>query len=249
MKKKLILGVLAVSVVLSGVLFGTQAMRNVFAAEEAVAISSDSMVNGMYKSMNQKILNVYKTEVFQEEGCTVVLPAGYLRSTEVEGLYLSERNPLDSSNIYYSVSGGIDSGELKKTLSDGSYKQQMQKKYEETYGNTFQLTEFSFKETKVSGAPAFELSVQGKFEEMTLEQLILIVTADQTYTVTYSQSADDERMSEFHDSVKSAGLILTGDAADKAEQASETEEEQVSAASEEEQEQSGEASEEESKEK
>lgn len=212
MKKKILLSVLAVTIVLSGVLFSTQAMRNVFAAEETLAISSDSTVNGMYKSINQQILKSYKINTFGEEGCSVVLPAGYLLSTEVEGLYLSERNPIDSSNIYYTVSDGTDSAELKKSLSDESYKEQMRKKYEATYGSAIQLTKFSYKETKVSGAPAFELSVQAKLEDMTLEQLILIVAADRTYTITYSQSADDERMAEFQDSVKTASLIITKEA-------------------------------------
>ena len=36
-------------------------------------------------------------------------------------MYLSERNPLDSSNIYYAVSENVDAEEIKCLLDSGDY--------------------------------------------------------------------------------------------------------------------------------
>ncbi len=41
-----------------------------------------------------------------------------------------------------------------------------------------------------------------------MEQLIYIIVADKTYTITYSQSIDDERMEEFQKSGKTIELVF-----------------------------------------
>ena len=41
-----------------------------------------------------------------------------------------------------------------------------------------------------------------------MEQLIYIIIADKVYTITYSQSADDERMEEFRKSAETIRLVF-----------------------------------------
>ena len=44
--------------------------------------------------------------------CAVLIPTGYQESEEIPGMYVHERNPLDSSNVYYTVSEGAYKGQL-----------------------------------------------------------------------------------------------------------------------------------------
>lgn len=41
-----------------------------------------------------------------------------------------------------------------------------------------------------------------------MEQLVYIIVADKTYTITYSQSADDEKMDEFKESAETIHVVF-----------------------------------------
>lgn len=189
---------------------GTFAVKTVFAAEERVSISG-SEVSGqitLKDDTDAEALNVYKKEVYNEEGCTFLLPEGYIASDKIEGMYVSERRPVDSSNIYYSVSETADAEALGDALDSGSYKTEVEKRFKEAYGAEAVIGAYQMQKLTVDGCPAYKIELSCTLENMTMEQLIYIIPADRTYTITYSQSKDDERMEEFAQSAQTIRMVF-----------------------------------------
>ena len=139
---------------------------------------------------------------------TVVLPDGYVPSGDVKGMYLAERNPLDSSNIYYTALENVDGEALDQMLESEEYKKRMEEKLKETYGEQATVDRFQYTKTEVSNCPAYKVELSCKAGETEMEQLIYIIIADKVYTITYSQSADDERMEEFRKSAETIRLVF-----------------------------------------
>lgn len=128
--------------------------------------------------------------------CTVLIPAGYHQSDEIEGMYIHERSPLDSSNIYYSVSEGDGDGRISDKLTKKSYETLV----EETYQNEGIDLDFKvedFEEIDMEGVPGYKIKSSYELEDNRIEQLTYLIVAEDTYTITYSQLADDELMVDF----------------------------------------------------
>lgn len=128
--------------------------------------------------------------------CALLIPVGYQPSEEIEGMYVHERRPLDSSNIYYTVSPGNNDGKVSKKLT--------REVYEETIENTFSengweidLQIESFEEIDMEGVPGYKIRSTYDIEDGQIEQLTYLIMADDTYTITYSQMADDQLMADF----------------------------------------------------
>lgn len=62
-------------------------------------ISEEEPETATYIEMKEFELKEAKTESGREEVqcCAVLIPAGYVESEEIPGMYVHERNPLDSS--------------------------------------------------------------------------------------------------------------------------------------------------------
>lgn len=189
-----------------GALFagGIFTANTVFAAEDEISIGGETAGTRLNALADMEILKVYKNDRYGDVGCTVVLPEGYLPSGSVDGMYISQRAPLDSSNIYYTVSDNLDTAALDEMLDSEEYKRRMEEELKEEYGTEASVDSFSHTELEIDGCPAHKLEVSCRAGEARMEQLIYIIVADKTYTITYSQSADDEKMEEFK---KSAGTI------------------------------------------
>lgn len=189
-----------------GALFagGIFTANTVFAAEDKISIGGKTAGTQLNSLADMEILKVYKNDRYGDVGCTVVLPDGYLPSGSVDGMYVSQRSPLDSSNIYYTVSDNLDTAALDEMLDSEEYKRRMEEELKEEYGTEASVDNFSHTELEIDGCPAHKLEVSCQAGEARMEQLIYIIVADKTYTITYSQSADDEKMEEFK---KSAGTI------------------------------------------
>lgn len=128
--------------------------------------------------------------------CAVLIPAGYYESQEIPGMYLHERAPLDSSNVYYTVSEGSGDG----AVSDSLTKQQYIKAIEEAFdaaGQEVSLEVDSFEEIDMDGVPAYKIRSAYDTGDNKVEQLTYLILAQNTYTITYSQSEDDELMADF----------------------------------------------------
>lgn len=128
--------------------------------------------------------------------CAVMIPAGYYESEEIPGMYLHERTPLDSSNIYYSVSEGSSEGFLSSDLTEEEYRETIENALNEN-GQEGSLTIDSFEEIDMDGIPAYKIRTTYETDENSIQQLTYLVLAEDTYTITYSQSEDDELMADF----------------------------------------------------
>lgn len=128
--------------------------------------------------------------------CAVMIPAGYHESEEIPGMYLHERTPLDSSNIYYTVSEGSGNGLVSESLTKEAYSKIMEEAFRES-GQEVSLEIESFEEIDMEGIPAYKIRSTYEVSDHQIEQLAYLILAEDTYTITYSQAADDELMADF----------------------------------------------------
>lgn len=208
MKNKKIAAMAAVGTAVILTLCGTLAARTVFAAEERVSITSENSGTMLQALAGAEVMKVYKNSVYGDTGCTVVLPAGYVPSESVKGMYLSEHHPLDSSNIYYTVSETVDTESLEQMITSDAYKDRMEQKFQKTYGTGASISSFAYSRVTIDGCPGYRIRLSCTVDDMQMDQLTYIITADQTYTITYSQSADDERMEAFEKSAETIRLVF-----------------------------------------
>lgn len=140
-------------------------------------------------------------EVVEDDGkvqvkhCAVVIPSDYHPSEEVPGMYLNERAPMESSNIYFTVSEG-ESAQVLETLTGQQYKEEIETAYAEK-GQTVEVSLDAFEKTDLDGVPAYKIQSTYTVDGTMVKQLAYIVLADKTYTITYSQAHDDELMADF----------------------------------------------------
>lgn len=129
--------------------------------------------------------------------CAVMIPAGYHESEEIQGMYVHERNPIDASNIYYTVSEGNEEGMVSGMLTKEAYQETMEKAYQEA-GMEVALNIDSFEKIDMEGIPGYKIrSSYAVADGEEIEQLAYLILAEDTYTITYSQMWDDELMADF----------------------------------------------------
>lgn len=150
-----------------------------------------------YIEMQEFELKEIEEESGREEVkyCAVVIPEGYKASEEIPGMYLHEKAPLDSSNVYYSVAEG-NSGVVSEELTEQEYKESIEAAHKEN-GNDVTVEVESFEEVDMDGVPAYKIRSAYETGDNRIEQLTYMILAENTYTITYSQSADDELLADF----------------------------------------------------
>ena len=188
MKKKMIFTVFA-ALLLSG------------CGKEAVTVAdiyTEDGVQTQYIEMQEFELKEPTEEIDREEAsyCVVLIPASYQESEEIPGMYIHNRNPLDSSNIYYTVSEGGEDGIVSTALTEEIYEKTLEEAYEEA-GQAVDLVIESFEEIDMDGVPGYKIRSAYQMEEEKIEQLTYLILAQDTYTITYSQMSDDELMADF----------------------------------------------------
>lgn len=140
-------------------------------------------------------------EVKEDDGrievshCAVVIPADYHASEDIPGMYINERAPMESSNIYVTISEGAE-GAVTDTLTKEQYKEEIEKRYQEKE-QTVTVEVLSFEKTDMDGVPAYVIQSVHTVDNRKIEQLVYMILAKKTYTITYSQAADDELMADF----------------------------------------------------
>lgn len=188
MKRKLMLMVLA-AFLLTG------------CAREAVTVAGIQSEDG--ESMEYIEMQEFELKEQEESTgekvryCAVMIPAGYHESEEIQGMYVHERNPLDASNIYYTVSEGNEEGMVSGMLTKEAYQETMEKAYQEA-GMEVALNIDSFEKIDMEGIPGYKIrSSYAVADGEEIEQLAYLILAEDTYTITYSQMWDDELMADF----------------------------------------------------
>lgn len=128
--------------------------------------------------------------------CVVLIPSRYQESEEIPGMYIHEKSPLDSSNIYYSVSEGEGNGRVSESLTEKEYKSLVEEAFQEN-GQEVSLTIESFEQIDMDQVPGYKVRSTYEVDGEKVEQLTYLLLGDKTYTITYSQMADDELMADF----------------------------------------------------
>ncbi len=175
------------------------------AAGEIAALTDNTVLQA---AVDTEIKAVYKNMIYNDTGCTLMLPVGYVASEEVPGMYVSERHPVDSSNIYYTVSENINAGDLEAAMDSDEYKQVAESRFREAYGEGASITAYRMTKAVTDGCPSYKIEMSCKVDDMQMDQLVYMIAADKVYTVTYSQSADDDRMEEFKKSAETIRVVF-----------------------------------------
>ena len=151
-----------------------------------------------YIEMKEFQIKEPETESGREEVscCAVLIPAGYHESEEIPGMYIHERSPLDSSNIYYTVSEGSGDGNVSQELTKESYQKLVEEAYRES-GQEISVTIESFERIDMEGVPGYKVCSTCKIDDDMMQQLAYMILGEDTYTITYSQMNDDELMADF----------------------------------------------------
>lgn len=169
--------------------------------EEVITVADIQSEDGedmQYIEMKEFELKETEEDDGREEvrHCVVRIPEGYYQSEEIPGMYLHEKAPLDSSNIYYSCAPGAEQGKVSDTLTGEEYKKSIEEAFQKR-GQDVTLQISSFEELDMEGIPAYKIRSEYETEGNSIQQLTYLVLADNTYTITYSQSRDDELMADF----------------------------------------------------
>ena len=127
--------------------------------------------------------------------CAVLIPMGYYPSEEIPGMYLHNMYPLDSSNVYFSVSKGNE-GYVSDTLTKEDYQKELEQAFAAD-GQQVLVEVTTFEKVAMGEIPAYKIRSSYEAENHKIQQLTYMILGEDTYTVTYSQSADDELMADF----------------------------------------------------
>ncbi|MCR4990129.1 MAG: hypothetical protein K6A38_04625 [Lachnospiraceae bacterium] len=130
------------------------------------------------------------------ESCAVLIPAGFKKSDSVEGMYVSEMYPMESSNIFYTITDPSEIGAVSDKLDQNSYKKAVEEAYI-SLGESVSLTVDSFEKGSMQDVPCYKIRSHYNAGEFDVQQLTYIIIATNTHVITYSQAGDDELMYDF----------------------------------------------------
>ena len=118
-------------------LLASMAMLLTGCQEKVITVAGLQSEDGQettYIEMKEFQIKEPQTDSGREEVscCAVLIPTGYYESEEIPGMYIHERSPLDSSNIYYTVSEGSGEGRVSDALTEESYQELVEEAYQES---------------------------------------------------------------------------------------------------------------------
>ena len=128
--------------------------------------------------------------------CAILIPSGFSESDTVPGMYISEHYPMESSNIYYTVSDPDEDGFVTDELTADSYEKSIENAHR-TLGNVIDLKVDAFESTDIEGVPCYKIRTHYNDGDIDVQQLVYIIMASETHVITYSQSSDDELLYDF----------------------------------------------------
>lgn len=129
-----------------------------------------------------------------KRGCFFDLPEGFEKSREVEGLYVSERYPLDVSMIYYEV---LEKDTSMQLMTEELFREQAEENLRLAYDEDIEVEIDSFESIKIDDYPAFRILCHYRVDGIEITQLEYVINADKSYTVTYSQTSDNDWMEAY----------------------------------------------------
>ena len=108
--------------------------------------------------------------------CAILIPAGYVESSTVPGMYVHSLSPLDSSNIYYTVLEGTGDGAVPDNLTSDSFEKELEDAY---------------------AKQGYKIRSSFEVDNKRVQQLAYIIQARDTHIITYNQLSDDELLADF----------------------------------------------------
>lgn len=129
--------------------------------------------------------------------CAILIPSDYHKSESEEGMYVSDVYPLESSNIYYSVTDSSSVGAIDEDLTKDEYEKAIENACD-SVGNHIDLMIDDFSAEEFEGIPSYKIRShytpdQGK----DIQQLCYIIMGSKTHVITYTQVSDDELLMDF----------------------------------------------------
>ncbi|MCM1268367.1 MAG: hypothetical protein NC302_10720 [Bacteroidales bacterium] len=137
------------------------------------------------------------------KGCSFTLPEDFAESEDIEGMYVTKRYPIDASTIYYVALGRDVALQL---MTEETFKAQAEENFEKDYGEKIEVVIDSFERMKIDGCPAFRILCHYQVGDTEITQLEYAINADKSYVITYSQTADYDRMEEYEASAETIRL-------------------------------------------
>lgn len=137
------------------------------------------------------------------KGCSFTLPEAFAESEDIEGMYVTKRYPIDASTIYYVALGRDVALQL---MTEETFKAQAEENFRKEYGEDIEVTIDSFERIKIDGCPAFRILCHYQVGDTQMSQLEYAINADKSYVITYSQTADYDRMEEYEASAETIRL-------------------------------------------
>lgn len=132
-------------------------------------------------------------------GCSFTVPEGFAASEEAEGMYVTDRYPIDASTIYYAQ---LEQDMALQLMTKESFKEQTQADFLRDYGEDVEVSVDSFEQIRIQEYPAFKILCHYQVGDVTVTQLAYVINADKSYVITYSQTGDYDRMEEYEASAE-----------------------------------------------
>ena len=137
-------------------------------------------------------------------GITFEIPEGFESLAGTPGMYVTDRYPIDASNVVYSELG-VD---YTLQLMDESYfKQLVADKFAEQYEEKVDVKITEFKHMEIDGVPAIRLKAEYDLEDNHMTQLMIVINGSKTYSLVYTQTQDYDRMEAFEESASSIRVM------------------------------------------
>lgn len=182
---------------------------NVQAAVEGGFMAPVEMDETLRAELTEEMLeeNKMDTSVVESapvtKGCSFTLPEAFSESEDIEGMYVTKRYPIDASTIYYVA---LARDVALQLMTEETFKAQAEENFEKAYGEKIEVIIDSFERIKIDGCPAFRILCHYQVGDTEMTQLEYAINADKSYVITYSQTADYDRMEEYEASAETIRL-------------------------------------------
>lgn len=133
-------------------------------------------------------------------GITFEIPEGFEANPDVQGMYVTDRYPIDASNIVYKELGTDYTLQL---MEQADFEALIAESFSQAYDKAvdFKITEF--KHIEIDDVPAIRLKAEYDLEDNHITQLMIVVNGSKTYSLVYTQTHDYDRMEAFEESAAS----------------------------------------------
>lgn len=128
--------------------------------------------------------------------CAILIPDGFYQSEDIPGMYVNKLYPMDSSNIYYTVSDAVTVGVVDDSLTLEDYEKAVEKGFSQE-GKNIDLVVDEFSKDEMEGIPCYKIRSHYSIGDENLQQLVYIILGSDTHVITYTQMSDDELMADF----------------------------------------------------